>query len=294
MSRRANPTLVGTFVVAAVMVAIVALLLLGGGALFHRTHTFVLFVDGDVNGLAVGAPVKFQGVRIGSVSSIQLRITSLGATAIMPIIIVLDESLISSLNDTRYSFEPERFRRSIENGLRARVEAESFVTGQRYVSLILAPDSPVKLVGLMPELDEIPTLPSTTMEIERLFDRLKNVPVDVLVDDLIQTSRAIRELVSSPEAKAIPGAVGRSLQSIDEMVRTLQASVQHTDEVAAELRRTLVAAQALMDPNAPLIAQLQATLEEFGAAARSLRSLAELIERDPGSLLRGKEIPSKP
>jgi paraquat-inducible protein B len=294
MSRRANPTLVGTFVVAAVLVAIGSLLLLGGGALFHRTHTFVVFVEGDVNGLAVGAPVKFQGVRIGSVSSIQLRITSLGATAIMPIIIVLDESLISKLNGTRYSFEPERFKHSIENGLRARIEAESFVTGQRYVSLLLAPDSPVKLVGLMPELDEIPTLPSTTMEIERLFDQVKNTRIDVLVDDLIQTSRALRELVSSPEAKAIPGAVGRSLESIDEMVRTLRASVQHTDEVAAELSRTLVAAQALMDPDAPLVVQLQTTLQEFGNTARSLRSLAEMIERDPGVLLRGKEMPSKP
>ena len=294
MSRRANPTLVGTFVVAAVLVALGSLLLLGGSALFHRTHEFVLFVEGDVNGLAVGAPVKFQGLRIGSVSSIQLRITSLGATAIMPIIIVLDESLISRLNDTRYSFEPERFRRSIENGLRARIEAESFVTGQRYVALLLAPDTPVKLVGLMPELDEIPTLPSTSMELERLFEQVKNVRFDLLVDDLTQTSRAIRELVSSPEIKAIPGAVGRSLSTIDAMVRTLQASVQHTDELQAELERTLVAAQALMDPNAPLLVQLQTTLQEFGNTARSLRSLAEMVERDPGVLLRGKETSSKP
>jgi paraquat-inducible protein B len=294
MSRRANPTLVGTFVVAAVLVAIFSLLLLGGAALFHRTHDFVLFVDGDVNGLSVGAPVKFQGVRIGSVTSIRLRITPQGATPIMPVMISLDESLISSLNETRYSFEPERFRHSIEAGLRARIDAESFVTGQRYVALLLAPDTPVKLLGLMPELDEIPTLPATSQEIERLLDQLKNVRLDVLVDDFVQTSRAIRELVSSPEAKALPGAVGRSLDSIDAMVQTLQASVQRTDEVAAELERTLVAAQALMDPDAPLIVQLQTTLQEFGNTARSLRSLAELVERDPGALLRGKEIPSKP
>lgn len=326
MSKRANPTVIGAFVVGAVLLGVGAILLLGGGTFFHRTSSYVLYFQGNVNGLAVGSPVKFLGVEIGSVTSIRLRITPEGATMIIPVIIRINESLIERKAGVATTFDASRLKRSIDQGLRARLETESLVTGQRYVALLLDPDTPVNLLGISEDLEEIPTLPTAFEEFQRVFEQFLSEDVQTLVKDLGETSRGLRELLASPETQALPASLLRTLEGIDGLVAALQAEVEpfgaqiegtsaavqnvaeeleltlatvhaaaeRTREVEQELSQTLATTRALLAPDAPLAVQLQATLQEFGAAARSLRSLAELVERDPSALLRGKDLPSNP
>ena len=66
-SKRASPTLVGAFVLGALALALGGLAVFGSGKLFRRTEQFVAVFSGSVNGLSVGAPVKFRGVQVGSV-----------------------------------------------------------------------------------------------------------------------------------------------------------------------------------------------------------------------------------
>ena len=72
MGRRANPTVIGAFIIGAVALIVIGLLVLGRGQFFSDTQTFVLYFDGSIKGLNIGAPVDFQGVRIGSVTDIHV------------------------------------------------------------------------------------------------------------------------------------------------------------------------------------------------------------------------------
>ena len=72
MSKHANPTVIGAFVVGAVILAVTAILLLGSGDLFIQKPRFVLYFKGSVKGLNVGSPVNFRGVNIGTVTNVQL------------------------------------------------------------------------------------------------------------------------------------------------------------------------------------------------------------------------------
>src|SRR5215472_17954093 len=96
MGKRANPTMVGAFVLGALAIVIAVVVGLGSSHLFTRQHKFVMFFSSDVNGLNVGAPVKFRGVEIGSVSNIMLSLGGLGggmqqsAQIRIPVIIQLD------------------------------------------------------------------------------------------------------------------------------------------------------------------------------------------------------------
>lgn len=67
MAKQANKTVIGLFVVGAIILLVVALVVLGSGRFFKETHPYVAFFDGSVKGLSMGAPVMFRGVRIGKV-----------------------------------------------------------------------------------------------------------------------------------------------------------------------------------------------------------------------------------
>ena len=74
MNKKISPTLMGAFVVGALALLVIAIIALGSGRLFRKTYEFVLFFQGSVNGLNVGAPVKYKGVEIGSVTDILLQL----------------------------------------------------------------------------------------------------------------------------------------------------------------------------------------------------------------------------
>src|SRR6476660_8897315 len=73
MIEKISPTLIGAFVVGAVALLVIGVVAFGSGQLFRKTQQFVLYFDGSVNGLHMGAPVKFKGVEIGSVKDIKLE-----------------------------------------------------------------------------------------------------------------------------------------------------------------------------------------------------------------------------
>src|SRR3954470_17666884 len=74
MPKRINPSTVGLFVLGGIAMLVALVLILGSGRWFSRQERFVCFFTGTLNGLNVGAPVKFRGVQIGSVESIMVNL----------------------------------------------------------------------------------------------------------------------------------------------------------------------------------------------------------------------------
>ncbi|MEJ2477293.1 MAG: MlaD family protein [Desulfobacterales bacterium] len=74
MAKQANRMMIGGFVVAAVVLLAASLVVFGSGKFFKKTVKYILYFDGSVKGLSVGAPVLFQGVQIGSVASITINL----------------------------------------------------------------------------------------------------------------------------------------------------------------------------------------------------------------------------
>ena len=69
MAKQANRMMIGSFVVLAVILMAASLVIFGSGKFFKKTVTCIMFFNEPVKGLSVGAPVLFQGVQIGSVTS---------------------------------------------------------------------------------------------------------------------------------------------------------------------------------------------------------------------------------
>ena len=87
MSRKANPTLIGAFVLGGIVLVVAALMLFGGGRFFTEKATFVAYFDEPVSGLSIGAPVNFRGVKVGTVKEVLIHYNQAEGDAFMPVII---------------------------------------------------------------------------------------------------------------------------------------------------------------------------------------------------------------
>ncbi len=70
MSAKANYFKIGIFVIAAAVIAVIAIIVLGAGSMFQKKVMIETYIDGSVQGLDVGSPFKFRGVKLGSVEEI--------------------------------------------------------------------------------------------------------------------------------------------------------------------------------------------------------------------------------
>src|SRR5271169_4395024 len=175
MDKQMNPAWVGAFVVGALVLVVTAVVLLGSGRLFKHEHTYVLYFQSSVNGLHVGAPVKFRGVEIGSVTRILLSLTQLEYAVRtnnpglirMPVLIELDERKIVSRGGRNLDLDdPRNLKRLIDAGLRAQLSMESILTGILYVELDMFPTTATNLV--LPPNSSFQEIPTRQTEFEQV------------------------------------------------------------------------------------------------------------------------------
>ncbi len=301
MSRRANPILVGVFVLGAIALIISAIVVYGSGW-FEKRYTFVLDFETSLNGLVQGSPVKFRGITVGSVSRIAMRYADDGRTIQTPVYIRLTEGQVEG--GGRDIDDPDEWIEDwIERGLRAELKSLSFVTGQLAVDLVVRPEVPVRLTDPDPRYVEIPTTVSAfaafteSLEGIRLDDFMAN-PNDVLTDvrQLIDTLPLASTLDSMQVALSdlrrfvnnLDAHTGTLMSSADETLAAFRRAAESANPVMAEAEELLGDTRQM---EGPLVAQLIETLDELGRAARSIRILAEYVERNPNAIIFGKGEP---
>ena len=105
MSMRANPTAIGIFFLGALAIAVIGTALLASATWFQQRTTFISFFPESVNGLENGAPVKFQGVPVGSVTGINIRIDQRDNTFQVPVEYEIDLPRLTTPNGTYVNLE---------------------------------------------------------------------------------------------------------------------------------------------------------------------------------------------
>lgn len=309
--RKARPAAIGLFVLGAAALALTAVVVFGSGRFFRRQVEAVCYFSGSVNGLNAGAPVKFRGVPIGRVSEIRFRVPppALASPAELriPVWLAIDETTLSELTGDTVALTRERLDRLIAAGLRAQLQTESFVTGVLYVGVDYFPDSPAILVQAGDEtVLEIPTLPTTLEQAFEAFTkvmaRVDKLDIEGLVSSLRETVEGVGELARSPEVGRTLEALRATLVTLDQLGQSLRPglapAVQDVRTTTGEMRTVLVRLNEtiarlgmLLDPQAPLAVEASRTLAELGAAARSVASLADFLDRHPNAILTGRPGP---
>ncbi|HEX9263050.1 MAG TPA: MlaD family protein, partial [Candidatus Binatia bacterium] len=229
MNKKISPTLIGGFVLGAVILLVIAVIVFGSGRLFRQTKEFVSYFDGDVNGLHIGAPVKFRGVEVGSVKNILLQLEKNMDVQSIPVVFEIDLKKITSRGGALTLLEdPRALKVAIDRGLRAQLRTESLVTGVLYIGIDLFPGTPIKFVqGAGSKYPEIPAVPTTLERVQvtagEILAKLSEVDFKGMMASVSRAVDGVDQLVNSP-------ALNSALQRLDQ-------TMPKVDQAIAEIRK---------------------------------------------------------
>jgi paraquat-inducible protein B len=288
VTQRANPKWIGAFVLGAVALVVIGVLLLGGAKFLTEKRTFVAYFEGSVKGLNIGAPVEFQGVRIGSVTDIQLQFLTDDLELRIPVFFEFEPSKVTHVG-AHADAKRQLLKPLVERGLRAQLEMQSLVTGQLLVQLGFFPDTPVRLVG-DGKIPEIPTIPTAMQEVAQnvthALVELRQLPIPQLVGQLVETAQGLNTLIHSPEVNNLIQRLSATVQVAEQSLQRIDAQ---TGQVAERLNGTLDATTVLLRDGQQLVRRvdtqvgpmsngIQKTLDALRATMQDSQQLVRHVD----------------
>jgi paraquat-inducible protein B len=149
----------------------------------------------------------------------------------------------------------------------------------------------------------IPSVPSQldriTSSVSDTLERLSQLPLEDLVEDVRKTLASISQIAGGEQTQASMEALETALTRFASLASSLQQDVppvvgslrQAADAAAATLRELRGTAESLdqtLGSNSQLRYDVGQALKQLSSAARSIRELADYLERNPSALIRGR------
>jgi paraquat-inducible protein B len=276
--------------------------------MYDLSIPYVSYFQTSIRGLTEGSEVHMFGRRLGAVTSVELmsdpRPEHAGSMAVR----------------VAYVLQPERGLRARDwaalggSGMRALVaqqmrvvlETNSFLTGQKVLSLTYVPGAPRESVGAE---GEALVLPSVTLGLDELSasasqiaNTLNHVPFREIGDNLNRTLASLDRIVGGPE-------LGEAITSLNQTFKELHGLVQRTEAgltpalsrlpaISARLEHAVGQADAVFGrsgygSNSTTQRNLDRMMDQIGDAARSIRLLADYLNRHPEAVISGRKQDSQ-
>ncbi len=283
MSKQANPTIIGVFVLGALLIALIGITVFASGKWFTKKSEFVVYFDESVNGLSVGALVKMQGVPIGKVTDIQVQLDPKTKRILTPVFIEIEHEKCEQLIQVKaFNRKQTIMQQLIEDGLRLQLQYTSLVTGKLYIESLLRPDSPMSLMHLNKDFAELPAIASNSQEVKKniadAIREIQNIPFHDLFTELLIMIKNIKEITGSDDTRQAIHALATSLTELQSILKSFNS---HSEAIAGYAEKTLLhssnSMQKLDKATTPILSNVQVTienanktLEQFQASANSV------------------------
>ena len=188
----------------------------------------------------------------------------------------------------------------VEKGLRAQLRTASYLTGQLYINLSIYPHALSRTIlhtGRYPELPTIPTpIEEITASLSKIINKLERTPFDQIGVDLRDTIRQMKDLTGSEEISQAMATLNQTVQQLHQFSVNLNSDVMNgindtlaqTRKTLEEAQKTLITAAQAINQDSPTVYDLRQALKELADAARSIRVMADYLERHPDALIYGK------
>jgi paraquat-inducible protein B len=245
---------------------------------------YALRFDESAAGLQPGTPVQLRGVQIGEVTRAQLVYDTVAGTLYEAGSMAIDPSAVQLIG-APHAAAPDQtsavragLTRLVARGLRAQLVTSNFLTGQKVIALDIVHDAPAAKLDATAQMPEFPTT--------------HGADVDAILQSLQDTLHHIDAATAGPALGNAIRNLDTTLSHLEQITRDVQPEIK---PLIASLRATADAAQSAaqsagstLGPDGALATQLPDLLQQMSDAARSIRELADFLDRHPDALLRGR------
>ena len=248
-------------------------------------HYIRMRFDQPLRGLAVNAPVEFQGVNIGNVVSIRMDYDEktgnfpiyVGAVVYPDRLGRAHEKLVALAKSKGDNDDLSHMMGTlVEHGLRAQAKVGNLLTGQLFISLDFLKNAPKAAYDPNARPLEIPTAPGNFDKLQEqlaeIVDKIQKIPFDSIGNNLNSTLAELDKTLKQVNGQVLP-----------ELKNTLKGANQ-----------TFGVANNALSADSPLQQNLSGTLEELQRMARSLRTLTDYLSAHPSALIRGRGADTPP
>jgi paraquat-inducible protein B len=298
LKTKGNNALVGIFCLGA-LVLIIGFSIFTGGFSYLRgeNERFVMVFHENVYGLHEGGKVTLNGVRIGRVERFFLGdATEEGP---VPVLVEINRKLVQRhmVEQENQLFNKDGFlKNEVVSRLQAKLIQESFVTGILYINLTTGIDvnEDKNLYGyreiptsasIFAELSESINLEKLSKQVSELMvtstKKLNDLDLAKLSKDFSNTNKELQDFLKQFSTSYSP--LGPKLSSATDEVKIAIAKINLISDNLKEM----------LDPTSDFRFGFSNTMRDISAMSKSLKSLADMLERNPQAFLRGKGEASK-
>jgi len=284
------------------------------GAYSSDKVPFLVRFDSNVRGLEVGTEVEVHGIPVGTVSEARLFYDEASNNFLVDVILSLEPARFPSIG-VQVTNAEEAYAAAahlVERGLRARLvssglKAQLFsqsIGSALVIELAMMPDQPPATLDRDGPIPELPTGPSPSDEVldslREALGKLAKAPIEKALSDLQAAAAALRAFAEGPSLQEALDNVAASTKQLQAFMERMDVRMERLSDGAArtfaaagstlgEARETLLSVQRTVGERSPLIAEMNRMLREMAGAGRSLRLMAEYLERHPDALIKGKK-----
>jgi paraquat-inducible protein B len=200
--------------------------------------------------------------------------------------------------------DAEAVTKLLERGLRASLQSTSLITGQQSVTLDFIENAPPASLTMEEQDFVLPTTESAgfstlASSATDLLDKVKAMPFADIGRNLNGILSSANSVAASPEMKKSLTELAATIASTQDLMKRLDSGVgplaRQLPDMSAELQRTLKSANKLLlsldtgyGQDTRFNRDLTRVLMEANDALRSIRALANLLERHPEALIKGR------
>lgn len=252
MRKKPNNKMIGLFIICGIALFFAIMgTFISDKILQDSNRMVVMYFSESIKGLDVGSPVVFKGVSIGKVTKIDIVADLDKLDFSIPVYVTFRENKLSSHQPREGT--RQILKELVENGLRARLATQNYLTGQLMIELEFVKGS--EAVYRARPGSKIPEIPT-------------------VLSQLAELSRGIQELPLRETFKKI----GKFFDSLnDEIVPQMNGLMKEFSTIPAGAKGV-----------PQTINNFNKAMQNISNAAKSLGNFADYIERHPEALLRGK------
>ena len=255
---------------------------------YRNRIDFVSYFENSARGLSPGAAVDFFGIQIGTVQSVELDLNPATAQTRVKVRFQIQPERIAMSSPADASTDPiEVARKLVARGMRAQLQNASFLTGSMLLALNLDKNAPPAELKQQDGEWVVPSegggLDNIMTSASNIASKLDRLPLDEIGANLNRTLKSASTAMASVGDLATHANAGLSpaFARLPGITASIEAAVTHANQVLASFDRGY-------GKDSETQRELARAMVQVGDTARSIRQLADFLDRHPEALIRGR------